>query len=52
MAKQLSYNEEARRFIQNGIDFGYITKPDPGDSANKTLPKIIAALALANGETT
>lgn len=36
----------ARQFIENGIEFGYITMPDDDcpDTAHDTLPAIIAAL--------
>jgi hypothetical protein len=37
--------ENAKRFIENGIEFGFITMPDdPIDPAHKTLPMIRAAL--------
>ena len=39
--------EEAKSFIKNGIDLGYITPPDPGDVAYDTLPTICAALEQA-----
>lgn len=41
--------KRARRYIINGIEFGYISPPDPliEDSANETLPAIEAAIALA-----
>lgn len=42
--------ESAAQFIRNGIEFGYITEPDPIDSASKTLPLIVRALAKAKGE--
>jgi hypothetical protein len=43
--------ERAIRFIQNGIEFGYITLPDPDtdDPAHDTLPKLVAAVARAKG---
>ena len=37
----------ARRFIENGIEFGAIRMPDAPDPALDTLPTIIAALAKA-----
>lgn len=39
--------EAAERFISNGIEFGYITMPDPEtqDPAHETLPMIRMALA-------
>ncbi|MDR6708166.1 hypothetical protein J2X73_002537 [Novosphingobium sp. 1748] len=38
----------ARQFIRNGVEFGYISMPDPEtpDSAHDTLPMIEAALSL------
>ncbi len=39
--------EDAKRFIVNGVELGYIRMPDPDlpDSAHQTLPKILAALS-------
>jgi len=34
----------AERFIENGFEFGFIRKPDEGDTALETLPKIKAAI--------
>ena len=42
----------ARSFIKNGVDLGYIRMPDADcpDSAHNTLPAIEAALAKAQGD--
>jgi hypothetical protein len=41
----------ARRFIVNGVEFGFIRMPDmQEDTAHKTLPAIDAAIAAATGE--
>ena len=42
----------ARSFIKNGVDLGYIRMPDADcpDSAHNTLPAIEAALAKARGD--
>lgn len=44
--------EAAHQFISNGIEFGYITMPDPStpDSAHATPGIVRAALAKAKGE--
>jgi hypothetical protein len=44
--------ESAIRFIQNGIELGYILMPEPDadDPAHDTLPKLVAAVARAKGE--
>jgi len=34
----------AEQFIENGFEFGFIRKPDEGDTALETLPKIKAAI--------
>ncbi|WP_176026494.1 hypothetical protein [Brucella intermedia] len=34
----------AEQFIENGFEFGFIRKPDKGDTALETLPKIKAAI--------
>ncbi|QNQ43009.1 hypothetical protein [Brucella intermedia] len=34
----------AEQFIENGFEFGFIRKPDEGDNALETLPKIKAAI--------
>lgn len=39
--------KRARRFIVNGVEFGYIRLPDQGDPALETLPAIEAAIAQA-----
>lgn len=47
MSKQMAEALElAKKFIQNGVELGYIQMPDPEtpDPAHETLPKIIAAL--------
>lgn len=38
--------KDARQFIENGVDYGFIDIPDD-DPAQETLPKIKAALAKA-----
>ena len=40
---------EARQFISNGIEFGYIAKPQPGTREAKCLPIIEAALERKDG---
>ena len=44
--------EDARQFIVNGVELGYIRMPDPEtpDSAHQTLPNIEAAIAKALGK--
>lgn len=42
--------ERARRFIVNGVEFGFIRMPDEGDPALDTLPAIEAALSTPAGE--
>ena len=44
--------EDARKFIVNGIELGYIHMPDPEtpDRAHQTLPNIESAIAKARGE--
>jgi len=37
--------KSAKRFIENGIEFGYIPTPEPPDSACNTLPMIKQALS-------
>ena len=41
---------EARQFIANGIEFGYIAKPQPGTREAKCLPMIEAALERKDGD--
>lgn len=43
--------ENAKQFIENGIELGYIRMPDADtpDSAHNTLPMINAAIAAARG---
>lgn len=42
--------EAARLFIENGIEMGYISEPQPGTPESTTLPAIKAALKAAKGE--
>jgi hypothetical protein len=42
----------AAQFILNGIEMGYITMPEPGDSALMTRGLIVAAIAKAEGRVT
>lgn len=43
--KMLEALREAKEFISNGIEFGYIQMPDiKTDSANKTLPQVKQAI--------
>ena len=41
--------KSAEQFIENGVEYGYITMPDPEtpDKAHKMLPEIKAALSAA-----
>lgn len=42
--------EAARLFIENGIEMGYISEPQPGTPESATLPAIKAAIKAAKGE--
>lgn len=42
--------EDAKRFIENGIQFDYINIPECDDSACETLDTINKAIAAAKGE--
>lgn len=41
--------KKAERFILNGIEFGFIRLPEPGDPALDTLAEIQAAIRQAEG---
>ncbi|WP_368649546.1 hypothetical protein [Brucella intermedia] len=40
----------AEQFIENGFEFGFIRKPDEGDTALETLPKIKAAIRALSSQ--
>lgn len=42
--------EAARLFIENGIEMGYISEPQPGTPESATLPAIKEAVRAAKGE--
>ena len=42
--------EDAKLFIENGIETGYISEPQPGTPESATLPAIIAAIKAAKEE--
>lgn len=42
--------ESAVQFIRNGIDFGYIRRPEEGSPEAATLPALLAAVERARGE--
>ena len=42
--------EMAKLFIENGIEMGYISEPQPGTPESATLSAIRAAIAAAKGE--
>lgn len=42
--------EDAKRFIENGIQFGYISVPEKDDQATETEDKINKAIRKASGE--
>lgn len=47
MPALLAALKDARQFIANGIEFGYIARPEPGSTESKTLPSIEAAIRAA-----
>ena len=42
--------ESAVRFIENGIEMGYISEPQPGTPESATLPAVKEAIRAAKGE--